>query len=100
MCAIPLRGTMPNDSSAIPDHQVLTGSMHSPVSFIPLLTTRLTAKPSIKAEIVGLQQRFELADGRCGIKPAIIVLRHQHHWHAVMHTSDERICFSHDDGRG
>ncbi len=49
--------------------------------------------------VVGAQQRAELVLVRPRIKPAIVILRQQHHRHAVVHAADQRVRFA-DDHRG
>ena len=46
--------------------------------------------------VQNIDQATQLIDARCRTEPAIIVLRHEHYGHTVMHRIDQWVCFSND----
>jgi histidinol-phosphate aminotransferase len=53
-----------------------------------------------QSRIIRLEHGLKVIDACCGTKPPIIVLRHEHDGHTIMHRIHKWVCFSDDHCRG
>jgi hypothetical protein len=52
-----------------------------------------------QSRVIRLEHGLKGIDAYCGTEPPIIVLRHQHDGHAIMHRTDKWVRLPYDDCR-